>query len=203
MWKQIPKIKLLNRKKIPTTIRLKIFRKEVLVLVLDEVEVEVEEVSEWVDKTVSEAAFKLILREANSASLYLINKIMNTVRDLLKTSGYSDRAIEYYESHLNVGKIKNPDAHYAYTGPCGDTVELFLKISDVITDAKFQTIGCVGTFVFGSALTKMIIGKKVKDCENFNETNLLKHIGEVPEQKKHCAHLVALTFKKAIEQFKK
>jgi nitrogen fixation NifU-like protein len=127
---------------------------------------------------------------------------MNTVRDLLKESGYSDRAIEYYENHLNVGKIEKPDAHFAYTGPCGDTVELFLKISNVITEAKFQAIGCVGTFIFGTALTKMIIGKKLQDCENLDETELLKHVGEVPEQKKHCAHLVSLTFQKTIEQFK-
>lgn len=125
---------------------------------------------------------------------------MNTVCDLLKISGYSDKAIEYYETHLNVGIIEKPDAHFAFTGPCGDTVEIFLKISDVITDAKFQTIGCVSTFAFGSALTNLIIGKTVKDCENFDETDLLKHIGKVPEQKKHCARLVATTFKIMIEQ---
>lgn len=127
---------------------------------------------------------------------------MDTIRDLLKEAGYSDRAIEYYENHLNVGEIKKPDLHYTYTGPCGDSVELFLKMSDVITDAKFKVIGCVGTFVFGSALTKIIIGKKLKDCENFDEADLLKHIGEIPEQKIHCARLVVKTFQKAIEQFK-
>lgn len=124
---------------------------------------------------------------------------MNTVRDILKTSGYSDKAIAYYENHLNVGIIENPDAHYAYTGPCGDTVELFLTISDNITEAKFQAIGCVGTFTLGSALTTMILGKTVKECANFDETDLLKHLGKVPEQKIHCAHLVVTTFKKAIE----
>jgi nitrogen fixation NifU-like protein len=128
---------------------------------------------------------------------------MNTVRDLLKESGYSDRAIEYYENHLNVGRIENPDVHFTYTGPCGDTMEIFLNNSNVITEAKFQVIGCVGTFIFGSALTKMIIGRKLQDCENLDDSDLLKHVGEVPEPKKHCAHLVALTFKKAIEQFKK
>lgn len=128
---------------------------------------------------------------------------MDTIRDILKKSGYSDRAIEYYENHLNVGKIKDPDIHYAHTGPCGDTVEIFLKISDVISDAKFQVLGCVGTFIFGSALTEMLMGKQLKDCENFDETDLLRHIGSVPEQKIHCARLVALTFKKAIEKAKK
>jgi len=66
---------------------------------------------------------------------------MSEIRNLLKTSGYSDRAIEYYENHVNVGSIENPDAHAIFTGPCGDTIEIFLKItSDIITDAKFQAI---------------------------------------------------------------
>jgi len=65
------------------------------------------DVSEWDSKTVSEVE--------------LINKIMSEVRNLLKTSGYSDRAIQYYENHVNVGNIENPDAHAIFTGPCGDT----------------------------------------------------------------------------------
>lgn len=84
---------------------------------------------------------------------------MSTIHELLKTSGYSDKAIEYYENHINVGIIENPDAHCFYTGPCGDTMEIFLKISSgMITEAKFQAIGCAGSFTSGSALTTMIIG---------------------------------------------
>jgi nitrogen fixation NifU-like protein len=129
---------------------------------------------------------------------------MSEVRNLLKTSGYSDRAIEYYENHVNVGNIENPDAHAIFTGPCGDTMEIFLKItSDIITDAKFQAIGCAGSFTSGSALTKMITGKTMKDCEKLDENDVLNHLGEIPEQKVHCARLTVLTLKKAIEQFKK
>lgn len=129
---------------------------------------------------------------------------MSKVRDLLKLSGYSDRAIEYYENHLNFGSIENPDALYTYTGPCGDTMEIFLKISsDVITDAKFQAIGCAGSFTSGSALTKMIKGKTLKDCEKLDENDILNHLGTMPQQKVHCARLAILTLKKAIEQYEK
>lgn len=128
---------------------------------------------------------------------------MSEVRNLLKTSGYSERAIEYYENHLNVGSIDNPDAQYMFTGPCGDTMEIFLKISsDIITDAKFQAIGCAGSFTSGSALTKMITNKTLKECEKLDENDVLKHLGEMPEQKVHCARLAVLTLKKAIEQYK-
>ncbi len=126
------------------------------------------------------------------------------MRDLLKKSGYSDRAIEYYENHLNVGRIENPDVQYIFTGPCGDTMELFLKItSNVITEAKFQAIGCAGTFTSGSALTKMINGKTLKDCEKLDENDIQKHLSAIPQQKVHCARLAILTLKKAIEQYEK
>ncbi|MCX6234112.1 MAG: iron-sulfur cluster assembly scaffold protein [Bacteroidetes bacterium] len=128
---------------------------------------------------------------------------MSEVWNLLKTSGYSDRAIEYYENHLNVGSIENPDAHSIFTGPCGDTMEIFLKISDIITDAKFQAIGCAGSFASGSALTEMIKGKTLMDCERLDEYDILNHLGAIPLQKVHCARLAILTLKKAIEQYKK
>jgi nitrogen fixation protein NifU and related proteins len=83
-------------------------------------------------------------------------------------------------------------------------MELFLKISSgIITDAKFLAIGCAGSFTSGSALTKMITGKYLKDCENLDENDVLNHLGEMPEQKVHCARLAVMTLKKAIEQYKK
>jgi len=126
------------------------------------------------------------------------------IHDLLKMSGYSDRAIEYYENHLNVGKIENPDARCMFTGSCGDTMEIFLQItSGVITEAKFQAIGCAGSFSSGSALTKMIIGLTIKDSKSIDENDILNHLGEMPKEQVHCARLTVLTFIKAIEQYEK
>ena len=63
--------------------------------------------------------------------------------NLLKKSGYSDKAIEYFINKVNVGEIDKPSASFAYTGPCGDTMQIHLKIDgDKITEAKFQAIGC-------------------------------------------------------------
>ncbi|MBP6978213.1 MAG: iron-sulfur cluster assembly scaffold protein [Bacteroidales bacterium] len=126
---------------------------------------------------------------------------MSEVYDLLKTSGYSDRAIEYYETHLHVGSMANPDAHAIFTGSCGDTMEFFLKISDVISDAKFQAIGCAGAFASGSALCEIIKGKLPMDCHMLDETDILNHLGSMPPQKTHCARLAIVTLHRAIEQY--
>jgi len=88
------------------------------------------------------------------------------VKKLLEKPGYSEKAIGYYLKKVNVGSIENPSAKEAYTGPCGDTLEVYLKIeSNVIKDAKFQAIGCAGAFASGSALMEIIKGKALDEAE--------------------------------------
>jgi NifU-like protein involved in Fe-S cluster formation len=97
----------------------------------------------------------------------------------------------------------NPNASFAYTGSCGDTAEIYLKIeSGIIKDAKFQAIGCAGAFASGSALTEMIKGKKLEVAEQINEQDILTHLGGMPDQKFHCACLLKRTLEKAIKSFK-
>ena len=127
---------------------------------------------------------------------------MSEVVDLLKKSGYSDKAIEYYINKVNVGEMKEHDAHFIYTGPCGDTMEFFLKVgSGVITKAKFQAIGCAGAFASGSALTEMIKGKTLKQAQRIDERDVVDYLEGIPEVKIHCVCLAKRTLGLAIEQY--
>ena len=127
---------------------------------------------------------------------------MGEIKDLLKKSGYSDKAANYYLNRVNVGELANPDAYAIYTGPCGDTMEFFLKIEDgMIKDAKFQAIGCAGAFSSGSALSDMIRGKKLVDAEKIEEEDIIKFLGKIPLQKVHCACLAKRTLRKAIAEY--
>ena len=128
---------------------------------------------------------------------------MSEVVDLLKQSGYSDKAIEYYINKVNVGEIRDHSTHFTYTGSCGDTMGIFLKIdSGVIKDAKFQAIGCAGAFASGSALTEMIKGKTLEQAEGIDENDIVNHLGAIPEQKIHCARLARATLGLAIEGYR-
>jgi nitrogen fixation NifU-like protein len=73
----------------------------------------------------------------------------------LEEAGYSREAIEFYVGKINVGVIENPDVALAYTGPCGDTIKLYLKIGkdNVIEEAKFQYLGCPASAACRSILT--------------------------------------------------
>jgi len=126
------------------------------------------------------------------------------VKKLLEKSGYSEKAIEYYLKKVNVGSIGNPSAREAYTGPCGDTLEVYLDIeSNVIKDAKFQAIGCAGAFASGSALMELINGKALDEAEKITEGDLIGYLGGIPKQKFHCTCLVRRALKVAIEKYRR
>jgi nitrogen fixation NifU-like protein len=129
--------------------------------------------------------------------------MMSEVRRLLEKSGYSSKAIEYYLKKVNVGRIENASVHLAYTGPCGDSMEVYLKIeSDVIKDAKFQAIGCAGAFSSGSALMEMVKEKRLEEAEKITEEDIINFLGGIPKQKIHCACLAKRTLQKAIKKYR-
>jgi len=128
---------------------------------------------------------------------------MSEVRRLLEKSGYSSKAIEFYLKKVNVGRVENPSVHLAYTGPCGDSMEVYLKIeSDVIKDAKFQAVGCAGAFSAGSALMEMVKEKTLEGAEKITEEDIIDFLGGIPRQKIHCACLAKRTLRKAIKKYR-
>jgi len=123
---------------------------------------------------------------------------------LLKRSGYSDKAIDYFINKVNVGGIEKPSASFAYTGPCGDSMEFQIRIDDGrIMEAKFQAIGCAGSYTAGSALTEMIKGKTLDEAEGITAEEVVRHLGGIPISKVHCTCLAKRTLEKAIEQYRK
>ena len=128
---------------------------------------------------------------------------MNEKRELLVKSGYSEKAIEYYQKKVNVGQMENPTVHSSYTGPCGNTMEIFLKIeSNIISNAKFQAVGCAGTFSSGAALIDLVKGRGLEEAEKVSEANIIKLLGGMPEQKIHCVTLAIRTLQEAIEKYR-
>lgn len=129
---------------------------------------------------------------------------MSEVRRLLEKSGYSNKAIEYYLERANVGSIENPSVQESYTGPCGDTMEVYLKIeSNIIKDAKFQAVGCAGAFTSGSALMEIVKGKTLEEAEKVREEQVIDFLGSIPKQKFHCACLAKRTLQRAIKKYRK
>lgn len=123
--------------------------------------------------------------------------------ELLKEAGYSRNAIELYGNRVNVGIIENADVALAYTGLCGDTTKLYLKINDqnMIEDAKFQYLGCPASAVCGSIVTQIAKGKTLQAAKEITEEEILKELGGLPGDECHCAELVVTALRKTIKKY--
>jgi len=124
--------------------------------------------------------------------------------ELLRKAGYSEKAIDYYIRKLNVGVIEGAEAVDSFTGLCGDSMKVYLKVEEgLIKDAKFQAIGCAGAFASGSAVTEMVKGKTLKEVEKITEQDIIKDLEEIPGPKIHCARLAVDALRKSIESYMK
>ena len=124
--------------------------------------------------------------------------------ELLRKAGYSEKAIDYYIRKLNVGVIEGAEVVNSFTGLCGDSMRIYLKIEeDVIKDAKFQAIGCAGAFASGSALTEMVKGKTLLAAEKMTELDVIKELKNIPGPILHCARLAVDALRKSIKSYMK
>jgi nitrogen fixation NifU-like protein len=120
----------------------------------------------------------------------------------LKASGFSDRAIEYYLDQSHMGTLEHPTVLIEHTGPCGDTIKLYLQFrNNIILDASSEVQGCAGAKTATSALIELIKGRSIQKAEKIAEKDIIQHLGGVPEDKKECVHLAVTTFHKVLEKY--
>ena len=103
----------------------------------------------------------------------------------------------------NVGEIENPDATSTITNPaCGDTMTLHVKINgDVISDAKWRTLGCSAAIATSSVASEMIIGMKLEDAGKLSNKTIADALGGLPRAKMHCSVLATDALKDALKDF--
>ena len=120
------------------------------------------------------------------------------------TTEFTEKTLDYYRRKVNLGQIEDASVVYAYTGPCGDTVKLYLKINgNKIEDAKFEYDGCRASAASAAVLTELIKGKNLEEAQQITEEDILKELGGLPESHQHCPSLAVITLRKAIEEYKK
>jgi nitrogen fixation NifU-like protein len=118
------------------------------------------------------------------------------------TSIYGRRVVDLWLKPRNRMALENPDGHARFTGPCGDTMEIFVRIhDDCLTQATFLTDGCGPTLASGSMVTDIACGQRVSEAMNIDEKAVLDALGGLPEESRHCAKLAADTLRMALEDY--
>ena len=115
---------------------------------------------------------------------------------------YSETVINHAMNPRNAGGMESADGFAEVTGPCGDTMEIWLKVkNDVITEATFLTDGCGTSIASGSIIAEMAKGKSASEAQRFSQQDILSALGGLPEESEHCALLAADTLKQAIRDY--
>jgi len=115
---------------------------------------------------------------------------------------YSETVIDHAMNPRNLGNLEDADGFARITGPCGDTMEIWLKVKDgTIAQAAFYTDGCGTTIAAGSMATELARGKTVIQAQKISQQDVLKALGGLPEESQHCALLVSNTLSEAVKDY--
>jgi len=115
---------------------------------------------------------------------------------------YSETTIDHAMNPRNVRDMEDADGFAKVTGPCGDTMEIWLKLRNgIIAEASFLTDGCGTSIASGSTVTEMVKGRSITEARKINQQDILTALGGLPEESQHCALLAANTLRTAIRDY--
>jgi nitrogen fixation NifU-like protein len=112
---------------------------------------------------------------------------------------YSARVLAEAQHPRNQGAMLKPDGYAILNGPCGDRMEVFVRLDGPrIQMATFMTDGCGPTVACGSMLTTMAQGKTLDQAAAIRAVDLVAALDGLPPEHVHCASLAVNTLRLAI-----
>jgi nitrogen fixation protein NifU and related proteins len=100
------------------------------------------------------------------------------------------------------GPISDPSGVAVITGPCGDTMEFYLVIRNlIITRAQYVTDGCQYTRVCGRVVARHAQGAPITAALGISARQVLHELPNLPKENRHCALLAVSTFYSAVGQY--
>ena len=118
---------------------------------------------------------------------------------------YNPRVMDHFTPPRNRGEMDDPDGVGEATNPvCGDTLRLFLKVSDDrIVEVRFLTFGCAAAIAASSITTEMIRGKTLDEVLGISDRDVVDALGGLPPAKLHCSVLAEKAINAAVSDYRK
>jgi nitrogen fixation NifU-like protein len=115
---------------------------------------------------------------------------------------YSEKVIDHAMNPRNRGKMEGADGFAKITGPCGDTMKIWIKVNNnTIVKSSFMTDGCVTSTASGSMITELVMGRRINKALKISQQDILNALGGLPDESAHCALLAVNTLKAAIRDY--
>jgi len=126
---------------------------------------------------------------------------------------YSKEVMQHFTNPHNQGQISDASAIGEVGNPlCGDMMKIYLKIEkvdsadrlqDIISDIKFETLGCAAAIACSSVSTDLVKSKTLRQAFSLEKADIVKGLGELPPVKLHCSVLASDALKVAIQDYLK
>jgi nitrogen fixation NifU-like protein len=121
---------------------------------------------------------------------------------------YSEKVMAHFRNPKHMGEIADADGVGKVGNPtCGDLMWVYIKVGkdadgdEILQDVKVKTFGCVAAISSSDVLCDIVKGMKLKDAMKVTNKDVLKQLGEVPNEKVHCSVLAATALRKAIQDY--
>jgi nitrogen fixation NifU-like protein len=116
---------------------------------------------------------------------------------------YSEKVMQMFRDSKHYGKIDNADGLGKVGNPkCGDVMWIYIKVDKgIITDAKFETFGCVAAIATSSMAIELIKGQPVEEALRITNKAVAEALDGLPPEKMHCSLLAEEGIKSAIEDY--
>jgi nitrogen fixation NifU-like protein len=113
---------------------------------------------------------------------------------------FSETVLQEARQPQNLGVMLDADGHAHLLGPCGDTMEIFVRLQNSrIETVAFMTDGCGPTVACGSMLTRMARGRSVEEAADIQAADLILALDGLPPEHIHCATLAVHTLREALD----
>lgn len=75
------------------------------------------------------------------------------------------------------------------------------KTEEILTDIKFETLGCAAAIATSSMITEMAKGKTISEALKITRNDVANELEGLPPIKMHCSNLAAEALHRAIEDY--
>ena len=112
---------------------------------------------------------------------------------------FSAKVLAEAHQPQNMSVMDEADGYGLVFGPCGDTMEFFVRLNgERIVEVSFMTDGCGPTVACGSMVTHMAQGKSLAEATAIEAAEVIIALDGLPPEHVHCATLAVNSLREAI-----